>query len=416
MIIPMGTDAPIYHWPKATVVVIILNIVLFFVVPAGSGMETGDEEGTAVAASLFDRFSLALGDGLHPVQWVTHNFLHFDLLHLAGNMLFLWTFGIVVEGKLGMRKFLAACLTLGTLHGACVQALMLGSSPVAHAAGASAIVYGLLAFCIVWAPRNELNCLVILIAFIRVFVFHWDIRYTTVALLYLGEQLLGLALGGLTGQAVVSELGHLSGAFWGLILATVMLKAGWVDCEGWDMFTLWAKRKQLAKDWKLRGERLERQNRPVKSKRKKEVEVDEEASIEDRSASALKRVRKLIEMGDYAGAVAAYDKSARSLVNWPTPADHLELIKAMHARKAEADSIPLLRDYCRKHAEVPPRIRLKLAQILIRVRQRPTEALRVLGALDLGSLPPDLETTRLKLEHQAVTMQEDGVLELEGDD
>jgi hypothetical protein len=88
----------------------------------------------------------------------------------------------------------------------------------------------------------------------------------------------------------------------------------------------------------------------------------------------------------------------------------------MHARKAEADSIPLLRDYCRKHAEVPPRIRLKLAQILIRVRQRPTEALRVLGALDLGSLPPDLETTRLKLEHQAVTMQEDGVLELEGDD
>ena len=57
---------------------------------------------------------------LHPIQWVTHNFLHYDVLHLAGNMLFLWSFGIVVEGKLGAFKFLMTYLAIGTLHGALV--------------------------------------------------------------------------------------------------------------------------------------------------------------------------------------------------------------------------------------------------------------------------------------------------------
>ena len=147
--------------------------------------------------SNFDRYALAIGDGrLHPVQWVTHNFLHYGLIHLAGNMLFLWAFGIVVEGKLGPVKYLLAYLAIGTLHGAFSQTLLLKSGLDAHAAGASAAVYGLLAACMVWAPRNELNCIVILLVGFRTFVFHWDLYYTTVALLYVGEQVCGLAFRG----------------------------------------------------------------------------------------------------------------------------------------------------------------------------------------------------------------------------
>ena len=37
---------------------------------------------------------------------------------------------------------------------------------------------------------------------------------------------------------MVSEMGHLSGAFWGTVVGLVMLKAGLVDCEGWDVFSL----------------------------------------------------------------------------------------------------------------------------------------------------------------------------------
>ena len=71
----------------------------------------GSSESTV---STWDRYSLTLGDGrLHPVQWVTHNFLHLDFFHVLGNMIFLWAFGIVVEGKLGPWKYLLTYLLIG---------------------------------------------------------------------------------------------------------------------------------------------------------------------------------------------------------------------------------------------------------------------------------------------------------------
>ena len=107
-----------------------------------------------VVVSNFDRYALTLGDGLHPIQWLTHNFLHFGIIHLAGNMIFLWAFGIVVEGKLGAE-------VPGDLPGhrdparGLVQGLLLRSGLEGNAAGASAVIFGLLAICMVWAPGTS---------------------------------------------------------------------------------------------------------------------------------------------------------------------------------------------------------------------------------------------------------------------
>src|SRR5262249_49504928 len=110
IVIPMGTDAPIYHWPRATVALIVLNIAAFLAGPPPSYAppppDENPDEMVEVVVTNFDRYALALGNGLHPVQWVTHNFLHYGIMHLAGNMLFLWAFGIVAEGKLGILKYL----------------------------------------------------------------------------------------------------------------------------------------------------------------------------------------------------------------------------------------------------------------------------------------------------------------------
>ena len=106
----------------------------------------------------------------------------------------------------------------------------------------------------------------ILIVGFRTFVFHPDIYYTTAALLYVGEQVCGLVwIGALGGKVAISELGHLSGAFWGTVVAVFLLKARLVDCEGWDLFSLWSKRGKLAQDWKKRGERLDREKTAVRS-------------------------------------------------------------------------------------------------------------------------------------------------------
>ena len=411
IIVPMGTDAPIYHWPYATVGLIVVNVALAFVVPPVSSAPALDDDGEVVEEvrqiSNFDRYALAIGDGrLHPVQWVTHNFLHYGLIHLAGNMLFLWAFGIVVEGKLGAVKYLLAYLAIGTLHGAFVQILLIRSGIDAHAAGASAVVYGLLAICMVWAPRNELNCLAILLVGFRTLVYHWDLRYTTVAILYVGEQVVGLVWRGwVGGSVVISELGHLSGAFWGLVVGVALLKARLVDCEDWDVFSLWAKRKKLAGDWKKRAERLEHTKAAEKSairanvranKRAKSSAVDREdendgPSDEERALAGVLRVRSLIQDGKFSGALEAYERGTRMLLNWPAQPDLYSLIKEFHARGALADSIRPMRDHCRRFPKESSQMRVKLAQVLLRDRQRPVAALRVLDEIPAGVLPAELD-------------------------
>ena len=100
MILPIGTDAPIYHRPIATVGLIVANVIAF-----GYSMTNFEE-------ADWLRWMLLTGDGLHPLQWVTHGFLHANIFHLAGNMVFLWAFGLIVEGKLGALAFLGLYLGL----------------------------------------------------------------------------------------------------------------------------------------------------------------------------------------------------------------------------------------------------------------------------------------------------------------
>jgi hypothetical protein len=289
------------------------------------------------------------------------------------------------------------------------------------------VVYGLLAVCMVWAPRNELNCIAILLFGFRTFVFHWDLYYTTVAILYIGEQLVGLVFwGALGGMLMISEMGHLSGAFWGTVVAIVLLKAKLVDCEGWDLFSLWTKRRELAADWQKRGEYLDRHRENIQSAVKANVRrkrpniagagAADGSTRRERGAAAVRRIRKLIDDGDVSGALEAYASSARTLFDWPSQSDLYELIKAMHARGAESDSIRMMRDHCRFYPGESSRMRLKLAQVLIRDLERPAAALRVLAEITPGSLPADLEATRQKLTRKADRLRAEGVLELEGDD
>ncbi len=430
IVIPTGTDAPIYHWPYATVALILLNAALLFLVPPVAGKVRLNENDEVIedveTVSNFERYSLSIGDGrLHPIQWVTHNFLHFGIIHLVGNMVFLWAFGIVVEGKLGALKYLLAYLAIGTLHGAFVQMLLRNSGMEQHAAGASAVVYGLLAICMIWALRNELNCIVILLIGFRSLVFHWDLYYTTVALFYIGEQVFGLVFWGtLGGKLMITELGHLSGAFWGSVVGLVLLKTGLVDCEGWDLFALWQKRRKLAHDWEKRGRRLDHekmvQRSSVKANSRTRFAFDDDAGggpgSGKRGGAAVERVRSLVDSGEIATALEAYTKAARALPNWPSQADLYDLIRAFHARGAEADSLPLMRDHCRYYPASSVKMRVKLAQILIRDFQRPVAAMRVLEEIPAGALPADLETARQRLNRKAQQMVDDGVLELEGDD
>jgi membrane associated rhomboid family serine protease len=152
MIIPFATDAPVYHFPKATIGVIACNVLIHV---AAWGF---------VPPESIEPYAMKLGDGWHPVQWLSHNFLHADIIHLVGNMVFLWVYGIVVEGKIGMVPFLLTYLAIGTVHGAAIQGAYLHAAEPSHVVGASAIIFGLMAMCMIWAPVNEVSCFYFFIA------------------------------------------------------------------------------------------------------------------------------------------------------------------------------------------------------------------------------------------------------------
>ena len=120
LVIPTGTDAPIYHWPYATVGLIVLNVAMLFVVPPVRSEPTLDDDGEVIegveSVTNFERYALAIGDGrLHPVQWVTHNFLHYGILHLAGNMLWLYYLGTQIEFRRGSLRLLAMVLAIAVI-------------------------------------------------------------------------------------------------------------------------------------------------------------------------------------------------------------------------------------------------------------------------------------------------------------
>ena len=79
MLIPLNTDAPIYHFPFACIGMIVVNCFAF--------LATG--WGTMENVEQWSPWALSYGDGLHPVQWVTSNFIHMGAAHLIGNMIYI---------------------------------------------------------------------------------------------------------------------------------------------------------------------------------------------------------------------------------------------------------------------------------------------------------------------------------------
>jgi membrane associated rhomboid family serine protease len=93
-------------------------------------------------------------------------FMHGGILHLGGNMLFLWIFGNNVEDSMGRMKFVAFYLLGGlAATGAQVLADTGSSTPTLGASGAVAAVLG--AYALLY-PRARVVTLVFIIIFITV--------------------------------------------------------------------------------------------------------------------------------------------------------------------------------------------------------------------------------------------------------
>ena len=160
--IPLRDDIPTESFPFVTIVLMALNC-LVFLYQLSLGEAAGELAAAlgAVPVEITRGVELTPGFPLPPVLTVvTSMFLHGGLLHLGGNMLFLWIFGNNVEDAVGHFRFLLFYLLCGAA--AAAGHIALNADSRLPMIGASGAVSGVLGAYFLLYPRARVLTLVIL--------------------------------------------------------------------------------------------------------------------------------------------------------------------------------------------------------------------------------------------------------------
>jgi membrane associated rhomboid family serine protease len=350
-------------------------------------------------------WGIEYGNGLHPLQWVSSIFMHAHVPHLIGNMLFLWVFGMIVEGKLGWWRFLAAYLGLGIAECAAEQ-MMTFWFDHGQAIGASGVIFSLLGMALVWAPETEIEC-------------QWIVgrlgfaRWTDIQISVLWMAITYIGLNGVAawrfGFRPNSAAAHTLGALFGIALGIAMLRLRLVECNGWDLFTVMTGdylRSSAARRARSSGPAV-----PLDVSRGDAASSPSATAFVDQFGPPVQNAATRVgqtALSDYERAVSSSQSGQL------TESELLRHADRMCAGGFENEAVPLLEEYLHRFERRADIVRLKLAEVTISTQKRPQYGLRLLGELPAGPLKPRHEKLRQALTRKAEAMIADGVLELSG--
>ncbi len=153
--IPLRDIIPSRTTPIVTIALIVTNVLVFlFELSLGPAV---------------DDFTLYFGLVPAAFSWVavfTSMFLHGGLLHVAGNMLYLWIFGDNVEDRMGHGRFLVFYLLCG-IAAALAQTIAAPDS-VVPMVGASGAIAGVMGAYFVLYPKSRIVTLIPLFFFFQI--------------------------------------------------------------------------------------------------------------------------------------------------------------------------------------------------------------------------------------------------------
>jgi membrane associated rhomboid family serine protease len=163
--IPLRDANPVRRTPVVTIAIVAACIAVFAyklgLDSAGAG--EGDllllQHGL-VPANLTAAFESGRGLGEQLLAVLTSMFLHVNLLHLGGNMVYLWIFGNNIEDRLGRLPFIAFYL-FGGASAALAQVAIDPSSPIPMV-GASGAISAVLGAYLVLFPGARVLSLIFL--------------------------------------------------------------------------------------------------------------------------------------------------------------------------------------------------------------------------------------------------------------
>ncbi|TMD10764.1 MAG: rhomboid family intramembrane serine protease, partial [Chloroflexi bacterium] len=147
---------------------ILINFAVYFYLAQNPVM---DENAIAQYAVI----PAEITAGRHLGTLITSMFLHANLLHVGGNMLFLWIFGNNVEDRLGEIKFVIIYFAAG-IAGSLLQIFIDPTSTVPML-GASGAISGILAAYVLYFPRARVLTFIVPFFFVTltayIFIGYW---------------------------------------------------------------------------------------------------------------------------------------------------------------------------------------------------------------------------------------------------
>ena len=217
MFIPLRDENPTTRFPWVTISLIAVNTAVFFLPAAApNGLDLAALRFGAVPYAITHFRSLPEPAAFPPLlTLLTSMFLHASLLHLLGNMLYLWIFGNNIEDRLGPVRFTLFYLVCGVAAALTHILFQPGSRiPMVGASGAIAGVLGAY-----WAlfPRARVKTFIFLIFYIDVV----PIPAGIVLGLWFLLQILNVGLGG-----GVAWFAHIGGFLAGILLIRLALGKG----------------------------------------------------------------------------------------------------------------------------------------------------------------------------------------------
>ncbi len=286
MIIPLGTDRPLRRPTLINHGLIGVNLLAH------------------VAKEVLERFAPERFEQVFEALWLnpqefapwallTYAFLHGGLLHLLGNMVFLWVFGPNVEDRFGRVGYLlfyfGGAVVAGGLHA------LFEPAPVVGASGAIAAVTG--AYLVLF-PHTMIRC------FVWFFVIG---AFSIPAGWFIGGQIAYNVLMQATDlRGGVAVLAHLGGYGFGIAISMGLLGTRILPREPYDLFTMsrQAARRRQFREIHYHQERAA--GRPPESR------SGLDAAQADALAAARSEVSGLISAGNLPGAAAAYRRLLES--------------------------------------------------------------------------------------------------------
>ena len=236
--IPLKDNIATRRFPILTVALIVINVLVYFLLQGG-GITHGPSDNEVVRWGLIPyevthsgkHCELVPGGTVacegqpgvsgtassQPNTWLTFFtsiFMHGGLLHIAGNMLFLWIFGNNIEDSMARWRFVLFYLLGGIV--ANFAQIAVGPSSTAPGIGASGAIAAVLGGYALLYPRARVITAVILIFFITLL----DLPALVVLGGWFVLQLIDAAVNSPLGGGV-AYFAHIGGFVFGLLLIKV---------------------------------------------------------------------------------------------------------------------------------------------------------------------------------------------------